>query len=236
MKSRKTSVISTIVLLGMFFPQKGIAKSERDLEKEDLKGWYVGVETGFPFAVSTFTSFGIDKTRFGWNIIPYVGYRFNPILSLEGQALWGKEHLSSRKEQADYLLNELYYSDLQSDVFTQRYTAQLNINLLGFSQQLRYSRWLLEVSPSISVIGTQAEIRTIKNEYNLYKDNTNWHFGVGANLESSYRITKNFIVGLYTNIHFLTGKQLDGIPTDGYKSNYIWDIGLNIGWAFGQRH
>lgn len=235
MERLRLSVISMTLLCGLH-PLNGMAiDDECQLEKENTEGWFVGIETGFPFAVSTFTSFGTDKARFGWNVIPYVGYRFNPILSLEGQALWGKEHLSARKNQADYQLDGCNFNDLQSDVFTQRYTTQLNVNLLGFFQRTRYSRWLFEVSPSVSAIGTKADIRPIKGGENVLEGKSHWHFGIGMNIEPSYRITKNFFVGLYTNIHFLTGRQLDNVPASGYSSNYIWDVGLNLGWAFSKR-
>lgn len=96
----KLSVIGITSLLCWMLPQEGMATGRHGQSaKESVEGWYVGVETGFPFAVSTFTSFGTDKARFGWNVIPYAGYRFNPVLSLEGQALWGKEHLSSRESR-----------------------------------------------------------------------------------------------------------------------------------------
>lgn len=170
-----------IILFWGMLPQKGMAITKgTQLEKQDLEGWYVGIKTGFPFAVSTFTSFGTDKARFGWNVIPYVGYRFNSVFSLEGQALWGKEHLSSRESQSNYLLDGWRFSDLQSDVFTQRYTAQLNINLLGFFQRTRYSRWLFEVSPSLSAIGTKANIRSIKGGPDIRESAAHWHLGVGG--------------------------------------------------------
>lgn len=226
------------LLSGLFFwgvSQPVEAAGGNSLEKEDLEGWYVGVAGGFPFSVSTFNSFGTDKARFGWNVIPYVGYRFNPVLSLEAQALWGQVHLSAREEQFGYQLGGWDVKDLQSDVFTQRYTAQLNVNILGFIPQTRYSRWTLEVSPSLSAIGTKSHLRPIKGGANVLENDPRWHLGIGANLQSSYRITRNFFVGLYTNIHFLTGRQLDGVPLDGYGSNYIWDAGVNFGWAFGKR-
>ena len=236
MKRIKLSMMGIASLLCVLFPQEAVARDAgNQLDKADLEGWYVGVETGFPFAVSTFTSFGTDRARFGWNVIPYVGYRFNPVLSLEGQALWGREHLSSRESQADILLNGWRFGDLQSDVFTQRYTAQLNFNLLGFYERTRYSRWTLEVAPSISAIGTKATIRPIEGGDHVLEAGARWHFGVGANLESAYRITRNFFAGIYTNIHFLTGRQLDGVPAGGYSSNYIWDVGLTLGWAFGKQ-
>ncbi len=235
MIGRKLRVFVLVALLCGSFSLEGMARTGKQLAKEDLEGWYVGVQTGFPFAVSTFTSFGTDKARFGWNAIPYVGYRFNPVLSLEGQALWGRVHLSSREAQADYVWDGWRFGDLQSDVFTQRYTVQLNVNLLGFFPQTRYSRWNLEVSPSVSAIGTQANIRPIEGGNHLLESDPRWHAGIGANIQSSYRITRNFFVGLYSNIHFLTGRQLDGVPAGGYGSNYIWDVGINLGWAFGKK-
>ncbi len=228
------TTIIVVALCGLF-PQQGMARGAGQLSAADLKGWYVGVETGFPFAVSTFTSFGTDRARFGWNAIPYVGYRFNPVLSLEGQALWGREHLSARDGQTDIPLGNWHLGDLQSDVFTQRYTAQLNFNLLGFYERTRYSRWTLEVSPALSAIGTKSTLRPIGDGAPVLENDARWHFGVGVNLESAYRITRNFFAGIYTNIHFLTGRQLDGVPADGYSSNYIWDVGLTLGWAFGKQ-
>lgn len=224
-----------LFLVGVIQPLNAAKHDGKNLEKEDLEGWYVGVAGGFPFSVSTFNSFGTDKARFGWNVIPYVGYRFNPVLSLEGQAMWGQVHLSSRKEQMELLLDEWRFGDLQSDVFTQRYTAQLNVNILGFIPRTRYSRWSLEISPSLSAVGTKAHLRPIKGGDNVLEGNNKWHLGIGGNLQSSYHITRHFFIGLYTNIHFLTGSQLDNVPVEGYDSNYIWDIGVNFGWSFGKR-
>lgn len=236
MERKRLSILLAVVLLWGMLPQRGAARTEGgQLEEADLKGWYVGVQTGFPFAVSTFTSFGTDKARFGWNAIPYVGYRFNPVLSLEGQAMWGRVHLSSRAAQAENLLDGWRFGDLQSDVFAQRYTAQLNVNILGFFPRTRYSRWNFEVSPSLSAIGTNANIRPIEGGAGVRDTDPRWHMGVGANVQSAYRITRHFFVGLYTNIHFLTGRQLDGVPAEGYGSNYIWDVGINLGWAFGKK-
>lgn len=236
MRRIKLSIVGLTTLFCCSLPQEGMAADKNyQSERENIEGWYVGVETGFPFAVSTFTSFGTDKARFGWNVIPYVGYRFNPVLSLEGQALWGKEHLSSRESQADDWLNGWRLGDLQSDVFTQRYTTQLNVNLLGFFQRTRYGRWLFEVSPSVSAIGTKAKLRPIAGGDAAWEGNARWHLGMGVNVESSYRVTRHFLIGIYTNVHFLTGKKLDGLSSAGYSSNYIWDVGLNLGWAFGKR-
>lgn len=55
--------------------------------------WYIGVQGGVPFGVSTFSSFGVDKTRAG---VDAGGYRFTPVLSVELSMKWGKTALSAQ--------------------------------------------------------------------------------------------------------------------------------------------
>lgn len=62
-----------------------------------VDGWYGGVRGGVPFGISTFSSFGADKTRAGWTAGVYGGYRFNPVLALEVSAAWGKVGLSAQQ-------------------------------------------------------------------------------------------------------------------------------------------
>lgn len=49
--------------------------------------WYIGLRTGMPFDMSTFSSFGADKTRAGFTGGLYGGYQFNSILALEASAI-----------------------------------------------------------------------------------------------------------------------------------------------------
>lgn len=58
--------------------------------------WYVGVQGGVPFGISTFSSFGADKPRAGYDFALYGGYRFNPVLSAELSVKWGKTPLSAQ--------------------------------------------------------------------------------------------------------------------------------------------
>lgn len=58
-------------------------------------GWYVGAEGGVPFGFGSFSSFGHDKTRAGYNAGLYGGYRFNPVLSAELSVKWGQTTLSA---------------------------------------------------------------------------------------------------------------------------------------------
>lgn len=59
------------------------------------RGWYVGAEGGVPFSFGSFTSFGHDKTHAGYGAGLYGGYRFNPVLSAEISAKWGRTTLSA---------------------------------------------------------------------------------------------------------------------------------------------
>lgn len=63
--------------------------------------WYVGVKGDVPFGVSTFSSFGDDKTRVGYNFGALVGYRFNHIFSTEVSAMFGQMELGANKCCAD---------------------------------------------------------------------------------------------------------------------------------------
>lgn len=62
----------------------------------DSKQWYVGLEGGLPFGVSTFSSFGADKTHAGFAAGFYCGYRFNPVVSLELSMKWGEVNLAAK--------------------------------------------------------------------------------------------------------------------------------------------
>ncbi len=218
-------------------------------EKKTSAGWYAGISGGVPFGVSAYSSFGQDKTRAGWSAGIYGGYRFNPVLSLEVQAAWGQTNLSSRGCCPDYRLGSdgvLYeaavagmdgwaWSGLTSRVSTQRYGAQLNVNILGFFRRTKDSRWTLEVSPLLTAYGTKAEYRTIDGGASVFNDGTRWHFGAGGNLQAGYAVTRHLHIGIYTGITWLSGDPLDGTPERLHKANYIWESGLKLGWRFGKQ-
>ena len=121
--------------------------------------WYAGIQGGMPFGISAMSSFGADRTTPGWSAGIYGGYRFNPVLSLELQASWGRLVMNRRDCCPDYWIGTdgnryeaavagmdgWYMSSLRSHTFVQRYAAQLNINLLGFFRSTRDSRWSLSL-------------------------------------------------------------------------------------------
>lgn len=223
------------------------AAQETDISS--VPGWYGGVEAGVPFALSTFSSFGADKTRAGYAAGVFGGYRFNPVLSAEISMKWGKTTLSAREcclasgywlggDGRNYLapvagMDGHWYNDLKSGVFLQRYGARLNVNLPGLFERTKQSRWTLEVSPLLALTGTEATIRTISTDERVSKDGTEWHLGMGGNLQAGYRLTECMSVGIYSGIMYLTGSRMDGMPGQVHRNNYIWESGIRLGWSFG---
>ena len=227
-----------------------MAAQEGDAQDaENTSSWYIGLQGGVPFGTSTFSSFGADKTRAGFDAGLYGGYRFNPVLSLEAQAAWGRVNQSVQECCAPYWLgSDLHryeapvaglegwsYADLKSRVATQRYGLQLNMNLLGFFARTKDSRWSLDISPALSAIGTDSSIRTIAGGNEAVKGNTRWHFGAGGNVQAGYMLTRNLHIGIYSGITYLTGDAMDGLPEYRHKNNFIWESGLKFGWTFGKK-
>lgn len=250
---RKRIVITVLVLWGAALQglraQEAMERQEAD-NPSSATGWYVGLEGGMPFGISTFSSFGADKTRIGYAIGIYGGYRLNPVLSTELSMKWGKTALSAREccAASSYWLGadgtRYYapvadmegwdYAGLKSSVDMQRYGVRLNVNLLGFFHRTRQSRWTLELSPELAAAGTRAILKTIVEDTEVRKGTTNWHLGVGGNLQTSYALTKNLKIGIYSDITWLSGSRMDGIPEHLHTANYIWESGVRIGWMFGK--
>ncbi len=214
------------------------------------KGWFAGVQAGVPFGVSTFSSFGADKTRAGYSAGLFGGYRFSPVLSLEASAKWGGLNFSARdccagrgywlgadcvRYNAPVLDMEGWdYSNLKSDVFMQYYGLQLNVNVLGFFNATRQSRWTLEVSPLLAAVGTKATVKAISDGAEVSRGDTRWHLGVGGNLQAGYQVTKHLNIGIYSGLAYLTGKRMDGVIEHLHKANYVWESGIRIGIKFGK--
>ncbi len=212
--------------------------------------WYGGVEGGVAFDVGAFSSFGADKTRAGHAFGLFVGYHFSRVLSAELSAKWGKTNLSAR----DCCVNSGYwlgsdgmryyapvagmdgwdYAGIKSNVSLQQYGARLNVNILGFFNQTRTSRWTLGVSPALYALGTKASIKTIAENKKVLQHDKKWHLGYGGRLQTGYRVTCNLGIGLYSEITALSGRCLDGMPECKHNSNLIWESGARIVWTFGK--
>lgn len=226
--------ILAVALVMLLFPlnllvqERTATASGPDYENNNhTPSWHVGINGGVPLGWSTF------KARGGYGAGVFGGYRFSPVLSLEAQAAWGKVKQEVRDCCAGYWLGAdgnryeaavagmdgLDYKGLRSEVFLQRYGLQLNVNLLGFFHATKDSRWTVELSPSVSAVGTDSR----------------WHLGVGGNLQAGYRITRYLDAGIYSGLTHLTGDPMDGIPRYLHKENFIWESGIRIGWTFGRK-
>ena len=206
------------------------------------KGWFVGVQGGMPFGVSTFSSFGADKTRMGWSAGLYGGYRFNPVLSLEATAKWGETNLSAKQCCIDHNLwlgsdgvhynapvldmDGWGYDNLKSKVSMQHYGLQLNVNVLGFFNATKQSRWTLEVSPLLAAVGTRATVNAVSDGAQVIKGKSQWHLGMGGNLQAGYQVARHLNIGVYSGLTCLTGKPMDGMPEFRHKANFVWESGL----------
>ena len=237
-----------IAMLAFILPFS-FAKAEA---KEDGKtishGWYIGIEGGMPFGLSTFSSFGHDKTHLGWAAGLYGGYRFNSIFSAELSAKYGEMNLSAQDccvERKYWLGSDgvLYkagvlgmdsweYANLKSHVRMGQYGARVNINLLGLFPQTADSRWDLAVSPHIYAVTTKADIHTIADEAKVMKGSTNWHLGYGADLQVGYQLTSCLKLGIYSGLTRLTGERMDGMPEHLHKNNFVWESGIRLGFSF----
>ena len=237
-----------IAMLAFILPFS-FAKAEA---KEDGKtishGWYIGIEGGMPFGLSTFSSFGHDKTHLGWAAGLYGGYRFNSIFSAELSAKYGEMNLSAQdccvernywlgsdgvRYKAGVLgMDSWEYANLKSHVSMGQYGARVNINLLGLFPQTADSRWDLAVSPHIYAVTTKADIQTIADEAKVMKGSTNWHLGYGADLQVGYQLTSCLKLGIYSGLTRLTGERMDGMPEHLHKNNFVWESGIRLGFSF----
>lgn len=209
------------------------------------RGWYIGVEGGMPFGLSTFSSFGHDKTHLGWAAGLYGGYRFNPIFSAELSAKYGEMNLSAQDccVERNYWLGRdgvLYkagvlgmdsweYANLKSRVRMGQYGARVIINLLGFFHKTANSRWELAVSPHTYAVTTKADIQTVADGAKVMKGSTNWHLGYGADLQVGYQLTSCLKLGIYSGLTRLTGERMDGMPEHLHKNNFVWESGVRLG-------
>lgn len=65
--NRSTTQIRLLVAVLVSILSFSFAKAEAsDSNLPDSKGWYLGMDGGLPFGLSTFSSFGHDKTHLGW--------------------------------------------------------------------------------------------------------------------------------------------------------------------------
>lgn len=249
MMNRSTTQIRLLVAVLVSILSFSFAKAEAsDSNLPDSKGWYLGVDGGLPFGLSTFSSFGHDKTHLGWAAGIYGGYRFNPIFSAELSARYGEVNLSAQDccVERNYWLGSdgmLYkasvlgmdsweYAQLKSHVRMGWYGARVHVNLLGLLRNTAHSRWTVAVSPHLYAVTTCADIQTLADHAEVMKGSTRWHLGYGASLQAGYQLTSNLNLGIYSGLTRLSGERMDGMPEHLHKNNFVWESGIRLGISF----
>lgn len=252
MMNRSTTQIRLLVAVLVSILSFSFAKAEAsDSNLPDSKGWYLGVDGGLPFGLSTFSSFGHDKTHLGWAAGIYGGYRFNPIFSAELSARYGEVNLSAQDccVERNYWLGSdgmLYkasvlgmdsweYAQLKSHVRMGWYGARVHVNLLGLLRNTAQSRWTVAVSPHLYAVTTCADIQTLTDHAEVMKGSTRWHLGYGASLQAGYQLTSNLNLGIYSGLTRLSGERMDGMPEHQHKNNFVWESGIRLGISFSKK-
>ena len=252
MMNRSTTQIRLLVaVLVSILPFTFVKAEASDSNLPDSKGWYLGVDGGLPFGLSTFSSFGHDKTHLGWAAGIYGGYRFNPIFSAELSARYGEVNLSAQDccVERNYWLGSdgmLYnasvlgmdsweYAQLKSHVRMGWYGARGHVNLLGLLRNTAHSRWTVAVSPHLYAVTTCADIQTLADNAEVMKGSTRWHLGYGASLQAGYQLTSNLNLGIYSGLTCLSGERMDGIPEHLHKNNFVWESGIRLGISFSKK-
>lgn len=250
--NRSTTQIRLLVAVLVSILSFSFAKAEAsDSNLPDSKGWYLGVDGGLPFGLSTFSSFGHDKTHLGWAAGIYGGYRFNPIFSAELSARYGEVNLSAQDccVERNYWLGSdgmLYkasvlgmdsweYAQLKSHVRMGWYGARVHLNLLGLLRNTAHSRWTVAVSPHLYAVTTCADIQTLADHAEVMKGSTRWHLSYGASLQAGYQLTSNLNLGIYSGLTRLSGERMDGMPEHLHKNNFVWESGIRLGISFSKK-
>ena len=252
MMNRSTTQIRLLVAVLVSILSFSFAKAEAsDSNLPDSKGWYLGVDGGLPFGLSTFSSFGHDKTHMGWAAGIYGGYRFNPIFSAELSARYGEVNLSAQDccVERNYWLgsdgmfynasvlgmDSWEYAQLKSHVRMGWYGARGHVNLLGLLRNTAHSRWTVAVSPHLYAVTTCADIQTLADNAEVMKGSTRWHLGYGASLQAGYQLTSNLNLGIYSGLTRLSGERMDGMPEHLHKNNFVWESGIRLGISFSKK-
>lgn len=252
MMNRSTTQIRLLVAVLVSILSFSFAKAEAsDSNLPDSKGWYLGVDGGLPFGLSTFSSFGHDKTHLGWAAGIYGGYRFNPIFSAELSARYGEVNLSAQDccVERNYWLgsdgmlykasvlgmNSWEYAQLKSHVRMGWYGARVHVNLLGLLRKTAHSRWTIAVSPHLYAVTTCADIQILADHAEVMKGSTRWHLGYGASLQAGYQLTSNLNLGIYSGLTRLSGERMDGMPEHLHKNNFVWESGIRLGISFSKK-
>ena len=249
MKRKRISKARTLLVILFVLLSSSMRAHLPGSHSSDSFGWYMGLEGGTAFGVSTLSSFGADKTRSGFTAGLYGGYQINQIFSVELAAKWGKLPMSARECCVDadnwlsvsghqYVAEVLgekgeYMSQLKGDAAWQNYAFRLHVNVLGFVPSLQDSPWRVEMTPQFSFWCSNDKVKNqVTGEaFHQYKPN-DLCLGYGGSMQVSYQFQSGLSLGVFSGITFLNGDRLDGLVKKHHKNNFVWESGMRLGWKF----
>ena len=244
---KMSRIILPIILLLLFSADQLNAQPQPKVEHR-LTPWYIGMQGGIPLGVSTFSSFGADNARVGYQVGAMIGYRINHLFSTEFSTTFGRVELGSNKCCTDYWLGAdgmhyvspvagmrgYYYRNLYSSVAMQQLGLHFNIDLTQLIKHNETTRWSVLLSPAIYGVGTQASMKAAESHNQLFKTNRQFNFGVGAGVGIGYRIAEQWSIRFSSGLNCITGSHYDGIPDADHNENFVWNNSLSFIWQLGR--
>lgn len=242
----KTRAWLLILLLSL---SSSIMASFPNSDSPDSFGWYVGLEGGPSFGVSSLSSFGADATRCGYTIGLLGGYQITPVLSVEFAAKWGRLPMSARQCCVDaddwlsvsghqYVAEVLgekgeYIGKLKGNVSWQNYSLRLPVNVFGVIPALKNSPWKLELTPQLSLWCSKDKVEDLETGTTFQKFKSNaLCLGYGGSVQASHQFKSGLFLGVFSGLTFLNDSSLDGLVKKQHKNNFVWESGLRLGWRF----
>ena len=241
-----------LLLPTLFWATISIGAEKSDSLKFNKENLYVGAHAAFTTAESNFSTFGANAFRPGWNAGFNIGYQFTPIWSVELVASWSRLSLSAQDccLTRNYFLGSdlnryhpnliptdmqgLYYENILSKTFVQRYGLQVNFNLLGLFNRAKESPWRLELAPAAYISNTNSHLLDKTNKASFQKNIIGWHLGYGGQVFASYAFAENMHVGVYGGYTQYFGQQIDGLPRV-HSTNYTIDAGVKFIYTFNKK-
>ena len=223
-----------------------------DSLKFNKENFYVGAHAAITTAESNFSSFGANAFRPGWNAGLNVGYRFSPTWSVELVASWNRLSLSAQDccLKRNYFLGSdfnryhpnlipadmqgLYYDNILSKTFVQRYGLLINFNLLSLFNHSYQTPWRLDLAPAAYIANTNSHLLDKTNKASFKKGIIGWHLGYGGQVFASYTFAENMHVGIYGGYTQYLEQQIDGLPRV-HSTNYTFDVGAKIIYTFNKK-
>lgn len=203
------------------------------------KTYYIGTEIGTSLGNSTFKSFGINQTNIGVKVGVLGGLYLNRFLSSElnlnyshmklsaydcCQNLWlceGNRYFAAVAGKQSYA-----YADLYSAIDLYEVGSKLNIDFAKIKHP--NARLMATLSPSLSLIASNAKIKTSSNNQTIDQSGSLMHLGIGAEAGVGYRFNKHLTFKLYSGVTYVTNKNFDGMPDADHKTNLLWNKGLKL--------